>query len=415
VTDSLWATVDEQGRLRLPPEAAAGLGLRAGARVRLEQDGNYLRLHRPVTHLAKVYVEPTVECNLDCVTCLQHTWGRPTGRMNAATFDAVLDGLAGLDPVPTIFFGGLGEPLFHPRTVEWVARAHTLGARVELITNGTLLTERRARQLIEAGLDVLWVSLDGATPETYADVRLGAALPQVIENVRRLRRLRPGGHFPTPKIGIAFVAMRRNIHELPEVLRLGRRLGADLFSVSNLLPYAEGMQADVLYNGALRGLAYLRGRHLPQLSLPKLDVNPETEAAFCAALNSGYTVSVAGASLAGANDVCGFVASGSLSVAWDGGVSPCWPLMHDHVSYLHGKPRHSRRHVAGWVQQRPLRDIWLDPDYVAYRERVASFAFAPCTFCGGCELAESNEADCLGNTFPVCGGCLWAQGIVRCP
>ena len=66
-------------------------------------------------------------------------------------------------------------------------------------------------------------------------------------------------------------------------------------------------------------------------------------------------------------------------------------------------------------RERTLGDLWLDSDYVSYRERVQSFAFAPCTFCGGCELAEANQEDCLGNPAPVCGGCLWAQGVIQCP
>ncbi len=287
--------------------------------------------------------------------------------------------------------------------------------RVEVITNGTLLTEKRSRQLIDAGLDVLWVSIDGATPESYADVRLGAALPRVIANLSRFRQMRRGSHFPTPKIGVAFVAMKRNINDLPEVLALGRRLGATLFSVSNVLPYAEDMQGDMLYTGTIRNIAYLSSPHLPKLSLPKMDINDLTHQAFNAALNSGYNVNFAGNSLGGANDVCNFVQGGTMSIGWDGGVSPCWPLMHSHISYLHGKERRSRRHVVGQVAERRLNDIWLDPEYVAYRRRVQSFAFAPCTFCGGCDLSEANEEDCFGNTFPACGGCLWAQGVIQCP
>jgi len=64
-----WAYVDEHGRLVLPPEVAAQSGLAPGARMRLEPTRNGLRLHRSVTHLAKVYVEPTNACNLDCATC----------------------------------------------------------------------------------------------------------------------------------------------------------------------------------------------------------------------------------------------------------------------------------------------------------------------------------------------------------
>ena len=412
---TLWAEVDDLGRLVVPPDVAAQYGLQPRARLRLEMNGNAIRLHRPVTHLTQVYLEPTNRCNITCRTCIRNNWDEPLGHMAEPTFQRLLDELSGLSPVPALFFGGLGEPLFHPHTVEWVARAHAVGAHTELITNGTLLTERRSRQLIAAGLDVLWVSIDGATPESYADVRLGAQLPKVIANVARFRRLRRGSHYPTPKIGLAFVAMRRNVDDLPAVLRLGRQVGATLFSVSNVLPYSEDMQAERLYARTIRNIAYLSAPHLPKLSLPKMDMDEQTQPAFAAALNSGCNVTFAGNSLSGANDVCNFIESGTLSVAWDGAVSPCWPLMHSHVSYLHGKPRRSRRHVIGNVLERSVLELWNDPEYVAYRERVQSFAFAPCTYCGGCDLSEANEEDCYGNTFPACGGCLWAQGVIQCP
>ena len=52
-----------------------------------------------------------------------------------------------------------------------------------------LLNERMGRELIDAGLDLLWVSIDGASPESYADVRLGAELAQVIANVARFSKI----------------------------------------------------------------------------------------------------------------------------------------------------------------------------------------------------------------------------------
>jgi len=65
-----------------------------------------------------------------------------------------------------------------------VRAAKALPARVELITNGTLLDAATARALIDVGLDRLWVSIDGAQPESFADIRLGAELPHVVENPR---------------------------------------------------------------------------------------------------------------------------------------------------------------------------------------------------------------------------------------
>ncbi len=412
---TLWGEVDAQGRLVMPAEMVERYGLAPGSRVRLEPDGNTVRLHRPVKHLTKVYVEVTSLCNIDCRTCLRNNWDEAMGRMTEATFERVLECLRQLDPKPTVFFGGIGEPLFHKHTLRWAAQVKALGGRVELITNGTLLTEKRSQALIDLGLDVLWVSIDGATPESYADVRLGAELPQVLANLERFSRMRPAGHRARPEIGIAFVAMQRNIHDLPQVLEIAKRLRASRFSVSNILPTTPEMQAERLYANTVKSLAYMDSPWQRKLSLPRMDFVNGAREAFIAALNAGYNVNFGGNSLGGATDVCSFIESGTISVGWDGGVSPCLPLLHTHTTYLHGKPRVNYKHTLGNVSERGLLEIWNDPDYVAYRERVQSFGFAPCTFCGGCDLSESNLEDCIGNTFPACGGCLWAQGVIQCP
>lgn len=412
---SNWAEVDEQGRIILPADALVGFGISPGTRLRVERNNYHLRLHRPATQLTKLYIEPTNLCNLKCTMCIRNGWDEPLGRMNDATFDHILNGIREFTQPPTIFFGGLGEPLFHPKTIDWIARARAEGLKVELITNGTMLTEKRARALIAADLDILWVSLDGATPESYSDVRLGAQLPKVLNNLARFRQMRKGGHHPRPEIGIAFVSMRRNIADLPAVLKIGRQVGAKYFSVSNVMPYTEDMQSEMLYVRTLRDSAYMTSETMARLSLPKMDIDSVTKDAFFAALSSGYNVNFAGNSLSGANDVCNFIESGTMSIGWDGSISPCWPLMHTHVSYLHGKEHVNRRHVVGNVNERSLKSLWLDPDYMAYREKVQSFGFAPCTFCGGCDLSEANEEDCLGNEFPACGACLWSQGVIQCP
>ncbi len=411
-----WAEVDEKGRLILPPETVDHFGLKPGVKVRMDSGENFFRMHRPVTHLTKVYVEPTVACNLDCITCFRNEWEQPIGRMSGETFAEIIKGLKELDPIPSVYFGGIGEPLFHPDTIDWIGKAKSLGVKVELITNGTILTEKISRQLIESGLDVLWVSIDGASEKTYADVRIGAELPRIVENLKRFVKMRPPTHFPKPEIGIAFVAMKRNIADLPEVIKLGKSLKAKYYSVSNIQPATADMQEDTLYTQTMHNIAFMQAPHLPRLTLPKMDFDQDTSEALFAAFNSQLNVSFAGNNWGGASDTCNYIESGTMSIAWNGDVTPCWPLMHTHTSYLHGKPRISKKHVIGNVCEKPLRNLWLDPGYIAYRERLHNFAFAPCTFCGGCDLSEGNDEDCLGNTvFPVCGGCLWAQGIIQCP
>jgi MoaA/NifB/PqqE/SkfB family radical SAM enzyme len=370
---------------------------------------------KPALPLSKVYVEPTSRCNLMCRTCMRNVWDEPLGNMTPGTFARVIDGLSAFDPRPTVFFGGIGEPLFHPGLVSMVEQAKAAGAPVEVITNGTLLDARYAQNLIAAGLDVLWVSLDGATPESYADVRLGAALLDVLANLARFQALCDSCRSPSPQIGIVFVAMKRNLADLPALLRLGKKLGAAQFMVSNVLPHTAAMCHEVLYARALSNNDYLSVPDLPQLRLPKMDRDRLSSDAIRQALRHEWSVELVRNGRRAMNDRCPFIQDGALAVSWEGHVAPCLPLLHTHTGYLHGVERVSRRYEIGNVNERCLSDIWRAPEHIAFRERVLNFEFSPCTLCDGCVLSENNDEDCYGNAFPTCGGCLWAQGIVQCP
>ena len=422
MSDEFEADVDEEGRLRMPPELVQEYGLKPGAKVPVSKSGQGLHLRRPITHLAKVYIEPTNRCNLECVTCIRHSWNEPLGEMSAATFARILDGMRSFSPSPSVLFGGLGEPLAHPDIIDMVQAVKALGSPVELITNGTLLDKITAERLIDAGLDVLWVSLDGATPESYKDVRLGAALPEVLANLTEFRRARWTKHYPVsldlllkPQLGIVFVAMKRNIADLPAVFRLASQLGSMRFLVTNVLPYTPEMQDEILYSRALRDAVYAESPWLRSLDFPKMDMNPTTREAFYHAMRGNHSVSIAGGDLHERNNRCPFVEKGALAVRWDGSVSPCLALLHDHKAYLYKYERSLQHYSIGNMQEQDLGDIWNKPEYISFRTRIREFNFSPCIFCGGCDYFQSNEEDCIGSPFPTCGGCLWAQGIIRCP
>ena len=407
--------VDAEGRLIVPPEVARRLGFTPGVTVHADLNGQGLQIRQTIHRLSKVYIEPTTHCNLTCRTCIRNVWDEPMGQMSGSTFARIMDGLGALTPPQKVFFGGFGEPLFHPEIVEMINQAKGRGASVELITNGTLLDEQRSRQLIAAGLDVLWVSLDGARPESYADVRLGAALPTVIENIERFRSLRPTAQLPSPDIGIVFVAMARNYHDLPELLRLARKLGATRFMVSNVLPHTPEMRHEVLYAYAMSNDTYFPSPRQPELYMPKMDAARLASQSLYEAICGSWNLNFIGSQSQLTSDRCPFIEAGAIAVGWDGGVSPCLPLLHSNHNYLNGLDRYARRYIVGNVNQRSLVDLWQDPEYVEFRARVQAFDFSPCTLCDGCPLSETNEEDCYGNGFPTCGGCLWAQGYVQCP
>jgi MoaA/NifB/PqqE/SkfB family radical SAM enzyme len=412
---TLRVRLDERGHLVLPPGMAERLGLLDGALVRVEEHADAVTVRRTTASLARVYVEPTTLCNLVCRTCIRNVWDEPPGRMSAATFGRVLGGIREITPRPTIFFGGFGEPFAHPDLLEMVAAAKAAGCPVELITNGTLLGEETLRTLVRIGLDRLWVSIDGATPESYADVRLGDALPGVLESLARLRELRNATATSLPRLGIAFVAMKRNIADLPEVIRLGQHLGADRFSISNVLPHTPEMREQVLYARSIDGEDVAPSPWTPEISLPRLDIDESTLGRLLRLEAGPRGSSLPGHVREAASNSCPFVEKGSLAVRWDGQISPCLPLLHTHASYLDFRPRVNHAHAIGNVDERSLLEAWRDPAYVALRERLLAFDFAPCTICNSCDMADENLEDCFGSPTPACGGCLWAQGFIRCP
>lgn len=409
------AYIDDKGRLILPEEVLRRHGLKPGSRVPLGENERSILLRRPIHQLAKVYIEPTNQCNLTCRTCVRNSWDEPMGRMEDTTFKRSIDGLRAFASPLTIVFGGFGEPLLHPSIVSMVIEAKRMGAHVELITNGTLLSRELSHQLLDAGLDVLWVSLDGSTEEGYGGVRTGAVLDEVVSNVMHFCTISWRFTKRLSRIGVIFVAMKSNIGELPEVIRLGRKLLADRFLITNVLPYTEELCAEVLYNSVLINVANVPSPWLPQLSMSRIDSTEITREPLYRVAREWQGIGGDDHARANANNFCPFIEKGTLALSWDGGISPCLPLLHSHTSFLREHKRFSRRYVVGNVNDHSVCELWLRPDYVAFRERVQSFQFSPCTFCGGCNLSEANEEDCLGNTFPTCGGCLWAQGIIQCP
>ncbi len=403
--------VQHDGALLIPADIASRFGFRAGDELTFVPGENFLHIRRSVSHLARVNIELTNQCNLSCRTCIRHVWDEPAGIMDEEIFGRILRSIRPLEQMPMMFFGGFGEPLSHPRVLEYVQRAHDSGCRTELITNGILLSKDTLDGLCEAGLDFLWVSIDGASPESYADVRQGDALPLVLDNLKELRRLRFFGHKRIPELGIAFVAMKRNIKDLPEVVKIGIRLGAKKFSISNVLAYNEELKNEMLYMQALSN----SDKKICDIYMPRIDATDGVMEGFSKLFRMFEWTDFASGDSPGRVSSCPFILKGSTSVRWDGKVSPCLPLLHSYDSYLGPLVRRSQEYFVGSLKSCDLLDLWSSQDYRAFRERVMEFDFAPCSLCSSCELAEKNLEDCFGNVHPACGGCLWAHGLIQCP
>ena len=109
----------------------------------------------------------------------------------------------------------LNEPLIRNDITRFISYAKRVGiADIYLSTNGLLLNDLLTKELIEAGLTRIQVSIDAYTNETYDKVRPGGALGKVVENIERMIKIRTDLQSITPLIRVNFVRTELNEHEL---------------------------------------------------------------------------------------------------------------------------------------------------------------------------------------------------------
>ena len=108
-----------------------------------------------------------------------------------------------------------------------------------MITNGTLLTEKRAELLVETQLAMLEVSVDGATKETYERIRRGAKFETVIKNIKLLQAIKRKHKSTKPAVMLNFVMQPDNIDELLDFIDLAAELQVDSVNLIHQILFAE--------------------------------------------------------------------------------------------------------------------------------------------------------------------------------
>ncbi len=181
-------------------------------------------------------LEATSNCNLRCFMCFQSFDKPESVTMDLDLFKKNIDEGAskGLCSIKTMY---RGEPLLHPDIVEMVRYAKEKGIiEVMFNSNATLLTEDKARALIEAGLDKLICSVDGCTKEVYESVRIGANFETMLNNIKTLQRLKKEMGSKTPIVRVQMVDTPRNHHQIDEYLEFWGKI-VDHVAVEDMLDW----------------------------------------------------------------------------------------------------------------------------------------------------------------------------------
>ena len=184
-------------------------------------------------------------CNLRCSICyyaIEAFRRQPLERMSDEVIEAMAREI--WPRTRELWFSCGYEPLLAPNLAEVLIRAKASGIpAVRLVTNGLLLNEEKARMLIDAGLDGLMVSIDGARRDTYEAIRQGSDFERVIGNVRRLQEIKRERGVKHPELCVNSVMTAGNITDWADVVHLAADLGAGWISLSPQTVY-EGMEPE---------------------------------------------------------------------------------------------------------------------------------------------------------------------------
>ncbi len=210
---------------------------------------------------SQVVVDVTEACNLACIHC-SHPGFKKSPQYRGRHLDPGLNEKLvaevaefGRGCIQYLRYTGCGEPLLHPRLFDLLRVAvQGAGCQVSLTTNGTLLKEKAVERLLATGVEVVDISLDAFTPETYANIRVKGDLAATRANVLRLlAKAKEAGS--RTKVVVTFIEQPRNRGEIEDFRRYWRDMGADYVIIRRLHANAGDLclRADQMRQAA-RGL-----------------------------------------------------------------------------------------------------------------------------------------------------------------
>ena len=277
------------------------------------------------------------KCNFRCAFC--HYWNDPAGQLpeqTVADFRRGAGKLARLGSLLVNIAGG--EPLLRPDIVDIVAVL--ADAHLPLLTtNGWLVTPQLARDLFEAGLWGVSVSIDYASAERHDRQRgMPGAFDRAVAAIDHFRKARK---FDWQRVNLMAVLLHDNLDQLEPLAKLAAQHDA-FFMVQ---PYSQRKTGSVRF--------FNHEGHLAEFLLdlkartPNMLSNPYFLSRFDAAFNGGVPGCRAGWSFFNIDS------TGDVSICVEERTNPVGNLHRDDMSTLVHRLRDRARHNA-------CQDCWYN-------------------------------------------------------
>jgi radical SAM protein with 4Fe4S-binding SPASM domain len=180
--------------------------------ILISHDRRSLRAMLPLAKPLSLFIEPTNLCNFRCTPCVHGSENtrndlKPLGHIDMGLYEKLLGELRDWEGprLKLLRLAMLGEPFANPRFCEMarMAKESDVAERVDTFSNGSLLTEKCAAEIIACGLDLIRISIYAAEDNHHREVtRTRVPVAVIRDNVRRLREMREAAKKDTPYISV---------------------------------------------------------------------------------------------------------------------------------------------------------------------------------------------------------------------
>ena len=177
---------------------------------------------------AIIVIDVTNSCNLRCPVCpVTIAMTRRRGMMKMPVFRRIVDDFVGRPGKPEIFFNFSGEPTLNRLLPEFIAYAAGHGHRTFVSTNATKITGQLARTMIEAGLDRIYLCLDGFDAEAQESYRVNSDFAEVKANIEAFVRVKRELGAKNPVCILQTLLTRYSERQIAEIEAWARAIGLD--------------------------------------------------------------------------------------------------------------------------------------------------------------------------------------------
>lgn len=193
-----------------------------------------------------VTIETTLRCNLRCIHCISSI------RRQNINADMPPDMLKKIWPLVEqaeyLSLSNQGEFFCTKNYLAIFRSLRDMGKKISVATNGSLIDDKIIEEVIFAGLEFVYLSLDGVDKATHESFRTGSDFKKLMAIIRNLcERKKESGH-TVPHIGLLFVARRGNIEQLPAFVDMANQLGIDTLDVLHLFVFDRKQEQESLYH-----------------------------------------------------------------------------------------------------------------------------------------------------------------------